>query len=130
MNIKTLFYSSKLDVWMVFCVIFVFGTLLEFALLIALQKQVFDAKIKKSLTELSMETTRAGNEYGKRRSIIRNSNSMRRVVKQMRGVTDLIGATAGLTSAEIGPESFLSATTTNNEAKENNCNTKNGNKHF
>ena len=48
----------------------------------------------------------------------------------MRGVTDLIGATAGLTSAEIGLESFLSATTTNNEAKENNCNTKNGNKHF
>jgi len=34
-------YSSKLDVWMVFCVIYVFGTLLEFTLLIFLQKQVF-----------------------------------------------------------------------------------------
>ena len=34
-------YSSKLDVWMVFCVIFVFGTLLEFTFLIFLQKHVF-----------------------------------------------------------------------------------------
>jgi hypothetical protein len=38
-------YSSKLDVWMVFCVIFVFGTLMEFSLLIFLQKQVFSPKV-------------------------------------------------------------------------------------
>ena len=38
-------YSSKLDIWMVFCVIFVFGTLMEFSLLIFLQKQVFGPKV-------------------------------------------------------------------------------------
>lgn len=40
-------YSSKLDVWMVFCVIFVFGTLMEFSLLIFLQKQVFAPKVSR-----------------------------------------------------------------------------------
>ena len=38
-------YSSKLDIWMVFCVIFVFGTLMEFSLLIFLQKQIFAPKV-------------------------------------------------------------------------------------
>ena len=58
-------YSSKLDVWMVFCVIFVFGTLLEFALLICLEKQVFEAQIKKSLSNLST----------RRRTVKRGTNS-------------------------------------------------------
>merc|ERR1719300_677330 len=39
-------YSSKLDVWMVFCVIFVFGTLLEFTFLIFLQKHIFATRLK------------------------------------------------------------------------------------
>ena len=39
---------------MVFCVIFVFGTLLEFTLLIFLQKQVFATKLQRSLTAISM----------------------------------------------------------------------------
>ena len=49
-------YSSKLDVWMVFCVIFVFGTLLEFTLLIFLQKQVFATRLKRSYTEGNYRT--------------------------------------------------------------------------
>ena len=48
-------YSSKLDVWMVFCVIFVFGTLLEFTLLIFLQKQVFATRLKRSFTNTSFK---------------------------------------------------------------------------
>ena len=52
-------YSSKLDVWMVFCVIFVFGTLLEFTLLIFLQKQVFATKLQRSLTAISMVRSQA-----------------------------------------------------------------------
>ena len=39
---------------MVFCVIFVFGTLLEFTILIFLQKQVFATRLQRSLTALTM----------------------------------------------------------------------------
>ena len=39
---------------MVFCVIFVFGTLLEFTLLIFLQKQVFATRLQRSLTAISI----------------------------------------------------------------------------
>ena len=44
---------------MVFCVIFVFGTLLEFTLLIFLQKQVFATKLQRSLTAISMVRSQA-----------------------------------------------------------------------
>ena len=49
-------YSSKLDIWMVFCVIFVFGTLMEFSLLIFLQKQIFAPKVSENTkTQLAEE---------------------------------------------------------------------------
>ena len=68
-----LFFSSNLDVWMVFCIIFVFGTLLEFALLIFLQRQIFDAKIKKSLSKLSLGTRNGLSRAGSRQSKARGS---------------------------------------------------------
>ena len=70
-------YSSKLDIWMVFCVIFVFGTLMEFSLLIFLQKQVFGPKVilpswKNLLCrpKASSTNTLGGSVYRKRRHSI------------------------------------------------------------
>ena len=40
---------------MVFCVIFVFSTLLEFAILIFVQKQIFDRKVKRAVDALCRE---------------------------------------------------------------------------
>merc|ERR1719510_2582401 len=65
-------YSSKLDIWMVFCVIFVFGTLMEFSLLIFLQKQVFAPKVilpswKSLLCKPRNTPSTLGSIYRKRR---------------------------------------------------------------
>jgi hypothetical protein len=66
-------YSSKLDIWMVFCVIFVFGTLMEFSLLIFLQKQVFGPKVilpswKHLLCKPKHTPSTMGSIYRKRRN--------------------------------------------------------------
>lgn len=66
-------YSSKLDIWMVFCVIFVFGTLMEFSLLIFLQKQVFGPKVilpswKHLLCKPKNTPSTVGSIYRKRRN--------------------------------------------------------------
>lgn len=70
-------YSSKLDIWMVFCVIFVFGTLMEFSLLIFLQKQVFSPKVilpswKKLLCRPKNMSVSLGSVYRKRRNSMSN----------------------------------------------------------
>lgn len=74
-------YSSKLDIWMVFCVIFVFGTLMEFSLLIFLQKQVFAPKVIlpswKSLLCKPRNTgqhSTLGSIYRKRRNSLASAN--------------------------------------------------------
>jgi len=66
-------YSSKLDIWMVFCVIFVFGTLMEFSLLIFLQKQIFAPKVilpswKQLLCKPRSSPSTMGSMYRKRRN--------------------------------------------------------------
>ena len=57
-----------------------FGTLLEFALLICLEKQVFEAQVKKTLTNLSIRrrTVKRGNEF-KRTDSLRANQSLRGV---------------------------------------------------
>ena len=52
---------------------------------------------------------------------------MRRGVNPMGGVADLMEATAGITSFDLGSGSSSCATTTKNEATDNNINAKNGN---
>ena len=73
-------YSSKLDIWMVFCVIFVFGTLMEFSLLIFLQKQIFAPKVilpswKSLLCRQRHENNGASSTLGSVYRKRRNSNS-------------------------------------------------------
>ena len=71
-------FSSKLDVWMVFCVIFVFSTLLEFAILIFVQKQIFDRKVKKAVDALCREKllSRSTSRYSGNRESTKSSNRM------------------------------------------------------
>ena len=78
MHHSSQYFSSKLDVWMVFCVIFVFSTLLEFAILIFVQKQIFDRKIKKAVDELCRERllSRSASRFSGNRVSIKSSNKI------------------------------------------------------
>ena len=61
---------------MVFCVIFVFSTLFEFAILIFVQKQIFDRKIKKAVDELCRERllSRSASRFSGHKVSIKSSN--------------------------------------------------------
>ena len=124
-------YSSKLDVWMVFCVIFVFGTLLEFTLLIFLQKQVFATKLQRSLTAISMVRSQA-------RGGSINSGSGSGVGSQGMTGAAMLGGMAGLmgggmgggTTASIGSGMqgmATTQTTPRHEPMENDSNVNGGN---
>ena len=106
---------------MVFCVIFVFGTLLEFALLICLEKQIFDAQTKKSLTNLSMRrrTVKRGKEFNRNDSLIAN--------QRVSGVPScMMEQTRG--SVDPGVEKLASGSPQlQHESKRNGINEKNGN---
>ena len=73
---------------MVFCVIFVFSTLLEFAILIFVQKQIFDRKVKKAVDALCKEkllsrsVSRCSGKRGSNKSFHRMS------IKSMNGSND------------------------------------------
>ena len=68
---------------MVFCVIFVFSTLLEFAILIFVQKQIFDRKVKKAVDALckekllSISVSRCSGKRGSNKSFHRNVDAER-----------------------------------------------------
>ena len=83
------YFSSKLDVWMVFCVVFVFSTLLEFAILIFIQKQAFDRKIKKMVDSLCREKllSRSASRYSRGRGSIRSCNIGS--IKVMNGIDNI-----------------------------------------
>ena len=63
---------------MVFCVIFVFSTLLEFAILIFVQKQIFDRKIKKAVDELCRDRllSRSASRFSGNGVSIKSSNKI------------------------------------------------------
>ena len=93
---------------MVFCVIYVFATLFEFALLILLQKQVFALRIKKLLAELPEEyaNSRAESIYRSTGINIR-AKSMRAGKKK--DAQSTVRDTA-IDSLESGNDLFSSAT--------------------
>ena len=93
---------------MVFCVIYVFATLFEFALLMLLQKQVFALKIKKLLASLPEEyaNSRAESIYRKTGINIR-AKSMRAGKKK--DAQSTVRDTA-IDSLESGNDLFSSAT--------------------
>ena len=93
---------------MVFCVIYVFATLFEFALLMLLQKQVFALKIKKLLASLPEEyaNSRAESIYRKTGINIR-AKSMRAGKKK--DAQSTVRDTA-IDSLESGIDLFSSAT--------------------
>ena len=121
-------YSSKLDVWMVFCVIFVFGTLLEFTLLIFLQKQVFATKLQRSLTAISMVRSQA-------RGGSINSGSGSGVGSQgmtgaamLGGMAGMLGGMGGTASVGSGIQGMATTQTTpRHEPVENDSSVNGGN---
>ena len=108
---------------MVFCVIFVFGTLMEFALLICLEKHVFDAQIKKSLAGLSAKRKRSRLERElKRNDSVINSHSVSETPNIMKRATG---------SVNSGVEKLVSGSPQlQNTSKKNGINVKNGNIYF
>ena len=118
-----MFCSSKLDVWMVFCVIFVFGTLLEFTLLIFLQKQVFATRLQRSLTAISMvrSQARAGSITSGSGSGIGSSGITGAAM--MGGMAGLMGGMGG----SLGLGMAAAGSTPRNDIVENDSNLNGGN---
>ena len=92
---------------MVFCVIFVFATLVQFAILLFLQNQVFGARIQKAYSSLANRTghSRTGSRYGNRLS---RSSSVRAQEQALSG-TGLVNDTRGYNSTEQGLDLSVSA---------------------
>ena len=108
---------------MVFCVIFVFGTLLEFALLICLEKHVFDAQIKKSLAGLSAKRKRSRLE----RELKRNDSVSKG--HSVSGTPNIMKRATG--SVNSGVEKLVSGSPQlQNPSKTNGINVRNGNIYF
>ena len=108
---------------MVFCVIFVFGTLLEFALLICLEKHVFDAQIKKSLAGLSAKRKRSRLE----RELKRNDSVSKG--HSVSGTPNIMKRATG--SVNSGVEKLVSGSPQlQNPSKTNGINVRNGNNYF
>ena len=108
---------------MVFCVIFVFGTLLEFALLICLEKHVFDAQIKKSLAGLSAKRKRSRLERElKGNDSVSNKHSVS-------GTPNIMKRATG--SVNSGVEKLVSGSPQlQHPSKTNGINVRNGNIYF
>ena len=112
---------------MVFCVIFVFGTLLEFTLLIFLQKQVFATKLQRSLTAISM--VRSQNRGG---SITSGSGSGIGAPQGITGMAmmgGMAGLVGGMGTASVGSGIGVATTQTTprHEPMENDSNANGGN---
>jgi len=92
---------------MVFCVIFVFATLVQFAILLFLQKQIFGARIQKAYSSLADRTghSRTGSKHGNRLS---RSSSVRTQEQTLSGA-GLINDPRGYNSTESGLEMSVSA---------------------
>ena len=93
---------------MVFCVIFVIATLVQFAILLFLQKQIFGARIQKAYSSLDNRTghSRTGSKRSNRLS---RSSSVRTQEQTLSGA-GLVNDPRGYNSTESGLELSVSAT--------------------
>ena len=93
---------------MVFCVIFVFATLVQFAILLFLQKQIFGARIQKAYSSLDNLTGHSRN--GSKRSNRLSRSSSVRTQEQTLSGAGLVNDPRGYNSTESGLELSVSAT--------------------